>query len=251
MTTQEVEQRKTFRILLILIGVRFLYGFVLLTGNDSLWWESVYSFLTYSLITIVIFLNESSLHLFHIDRVSMALFVFLGGLYSFFIPQPIGAMMTMVALFNLNMLLSKELSFSRIQFGVSVFALIILFIVLQLIYFLWIGETFSSVTHDVKVVSVLFKANFTWAIFEEIIFRGILWRYLKNKGLKEYQVVFTQAFFFWLVHFYYYPHLIFFWIFVPVASVLFGVITYKSRSLLPSFIVHYFFNFVSTLLSVS
>ena len=159
--------------------------------------------------------------------------------------------MTIAALFNLSMLLSKELFFSRTQYSPSVIAIAVLFILIQLIYFLWIGKTFPSIPGDVEILAVLFKANFTLVIFEEVIFRGILWRYLENSGLKKYQVVFTQAFFFWAVHFYYYPHLLFFWIFLPFISILLGVIVYKSKSIFPSFVLHYLYNFFAVLLAIS
>jgi membrane protease YdiL (CAAX protease family) len=178
----------------------------------------------------------------------MMLFIFLGGLYSFYLSLPFGVIMAMVALFNLNMLLSGELFFSRTQNISFVLSMGVLFVVAELGYFLSRGVTFPSITDNATIVTAIFRANFTLVLFEEIIFRSIIWRYLQNWGLKNYQVIFAQAFLFWIIHFYYYSQLVLFWIYLPFISILYGVIVYKSKSILPSFVMHYLHNFAVALL---
>lgn len=74
----------TVTILLILLLARFTYFAFILFRYDHLVLESVYLLLNYSLITLVIRIHKSQLHLLNFDRNSMFLFILLGVTYAVF-----------------------------------------------------------------------------------------------------------------------------------------------------------------------
>lgn len=89
-------------------------------------------------------------------------------------------------------------------------------------------------------------------IFEEVIFRGALWAYLRSHGISERVTFFVQAFLFWIAH---HRTLLlgeqyFFWVATPCIAILLGLLAWRSKSLTPSTIGHFLFNFISQLLLI-
>lgn len=76
------------------------------------------------------------------------------------------------------------------------------------------------------------------AISEEPLFRGLLWGYLKSKGMKNLWICFLQAGLFWAGHIYYIGTGINFWIVHPLVALLLGLIVWKSKSITHSIVVH-------------
>jgi membrane protease YdiL (CAAX protease family) len=242
------ESQFTLIILFLLIFARLLYTLIFFTRNESIWLESFYACLTYCLITIVLFLNRSNLNKFNLDRISFILSVIGIGVYSLFLVQPMGIIISIAVLFNLSLLLSKDLVFSRIRINYAIFLLGILFVTVQLVFFFLSG---GRLPHNVEqnLVSSIFRANFPLVFFEDLIFRGILWKNLEDRNLTWYQIIFLQGIFFWLIHFDSYSNFFPFWIILPFSSLLFGVITHNSKSILPSLVLHYFYNLFITLVN--
>jgi membrane protease YdiL (CAAX protease family) len=89
-------------------------------------------------------------------------------------------------------------------------------------------------------------------VFEEVIFRGALWVYLRSLGLSERTTFFVQAFLFWIAH----PRFLFlgdwysFWVAAPCIAILLGLLVWRSKSLTPSVLAHFLFNFISQLLLI-
>jgi membrane protease YdiL (CAAX protease family) len=79
-------------------------------------------------------------------------------------------------------------------------------------------------------------------ILEEPIFRGFLFGYLTEKKVKPYLVIIITGFLFWISHIASYEKVTFFFIYLPVVSLFLGVITYKSKSILPAIICHGLWN---------
>jgi membrane protease YdiL (CAAX protease family) len=76
-------------------------------------------------------------------------------------------------------------------------------------------------------------------IIEEPLFRGFLWGALRRAGWRESRVLFFQAGLFTLAHVYFaaaYP--LRFWIGIPAAGLLFGLLAWRSRSLAPGMFAH-------------
>ena len=86
------------------------------------------------------------------------------------------------------------------------------------------------------------------SILEEPIYRGFLWGYLRNKHWEEKRILLFQTALFTVSHFYYFKHPLTIFIMLPLAGLLFGYITMKSRSLIPAMLSHALYNATSFML---
>jgi membrane protease YdiL (CAAX protease family) len=77
------------------------------------------------------------------------------------------------------------------------------------------------------------------AITEEPLFRGFLWGHLRKAGWNELGIWLFQALLFALGHIYYlHQRPISFWVIVPVAALVFGLLAWKSRTIASSMATH-------------
>jgi len=76
------------------------------------------------------------------------------------------------------------------------------------------------------------------SVSEEPLFRGILWGFLRHKGIKEHWICIIQAVLFWVGHIYYFNTGINFWIIHPLLAILLGLIVWKTKSITYSMILH-------------
>jgi membrane protease YdiL (CAAX protease family) len=84
---------------------------------------------------------------------------------------------------------------------------------------------------------ILFYLSFV-AVFEEMAFRGILWGFLRGIGLKDGKIFWVQALLFWLGHLYRVINPITFFITIPVATIIYSLLAYRSRQVFPSIVSH-------------
>lgn len=86
--------------------------------------------------------------------------------------------------------------------------------------------------------ATVFQASVA-AVNEEPLFRGLLWGYLLDRGWSDRPIFLVQAILFWSAHFYRaidQPYE--WWVLIPVASLLFGWVAWRSRSITGSMIAH-------------
>ncbi len=77
------------------------------------------------------------------------------------------------------------------------------------------------------------------SVYEEPLFRGFLWGYLRQRGWNNLPILLVQAGLFWLSH----PVLailypLSFWIVVPLAGLLLGLIAWRARDIAPGMFAH-------------
>ena len=81
------------------------------------------------------------------------------------------------------------------------------------------------------------------AVSEEPLFRGFLWGYLRRSGWSNLWAWLAQAVLFMLAHLYFINGLQFqFWILVPAAALILGLLAWRSRSVAPGMLAHAAFN---------
>jgi membrane protease YdiL (CAAX protease family) len=86
---------------------------------------------------------------------------------------------------------------------------------------------------------------------EEPLFRGFLWGALRRARWKEVWIWLLQAALFWISHIYYLGNVPFsFWVLVPAAGLLFGLVAWRSRSIAASMLAHGFTNGVGQIVAV-
>lgn len=87
-------------------------------------------------------------------------------------------------------------------------------------------------------------------ISEEPFFRGFLWGALRRTGLKDGWILLLQGVLFWLSHLYYVDQApLSFWLIVPLAGLVFGLLAWRSRSIASSMIAHGFANGVGQMVA--
>lgn len=95
------------------------------------------------------------------------------------------------------------------------------------------GLLFSALVFDIP-----YQLGYA-AVSEEPLFRGFLWGWLRRTGWQDRWILLFQAGLFMLSHIYYIERLPYsFWIVVPVGSLVFGWLAWRSRSIATSMAAH-------------
>jgi membrane protease YdiL (CAAX protease family) len=124
------------------------------------------------------------------------------------------------------------------------FAVGIICLAVQLPISLYIDSDLIKLKNSFFVVEFLgaFVIQFSlFALPEEMLFRGILWGEGRRIHLSDFSILCIQAILFWGGHYYYYDHP-YWWIRVLVAGLIFGIVAWKTKSVLASAIVHALLN---------
>jgi hypothetical protein len=112
-----------------------------------------------------------------------------------------------------------------------------------------------AVTGELEVVPLAaapFIAKFVYemghsAILEEPAFRGFLWGYLEHRKWQPVTIWQAQALLFWLAHLRYIDQPFTFWIAVPIGGLVFGWLSWKSKSISPGLLAHAAYNSLTSL----
>jgi membrane protease YdiL (CAAX protease family) len=244
-------QEKNFSriILFFLLAVRlideklstWLYRFE--DSDEFTYW---YSGGLYSLTILLLWLNRGNLEKINVDKYSLFL-LFLGGfIWLIYIPGDLGALAIISLSFILWALYNKQFDFPYkvIKYPLEVWLLIFVsigLVVAPVFYY----RLENNLEFDIYFLLVaIAEAHLALVVFEEVLFRGVLWAFLESLGLSNKVIVFLQAFLFWVSHHKYMaldnPYL--FWFAVPLNALLLGVIVWRSKSLTPSIICHFLYN---------
>lgn len=101
------------------------------------------------------------------------------------------------------------------------------------------------------VVTMLVSQLATAAAMEEPLFRGILWGYLRRRGWHWARILIAQAVLFWIGHIYHLvQHPTHFWLWVPLAGIVFGLVAWRTRSVAASMVTHSLANSIGWLADV-
>jgi membrane protease YdiL (CAAX protease family) len=86
------------------------------------------------------------------------------------------------------------------------------------------------------------------SVIEELMFRGFLIGFLCQKGFRSWNVVIIQAFLFWIAHVYSFDRMWFVFFSLPITALLYGMLTIRFKSILPSMVFHAVHNSLAALL---
>jgi membrane protease YdiL (CAAX protease family) len=259
--------------------IKFLVQFIFLVRVANFIWptlameESVAWMLpiaisvTYIAIGIFFLLNENLHQEYNIDTLTLILFVLVGTVLKIHAPE---STIIEIALRGLEWLtagilfiriITKKISLSRVKWldlkwmivGAIAGTLVSLFI--AYLYISLFG--FSIPPQDTSPYALfltflaLLLMHCKGVVLEEIIFRGLLFGYLKKETTNEKQALFIQFMLFWAFHFEYIWSTPFsFWVSVPISAFVFSLIYWYSRSLPSSIAVHLFTNIFMTIFFV-
>ena len=217
------------------------------------WFPYWYAGIMYILTAVIVWLNRHRLSLLNIDRPFIVLLILGGVLYIFFLSSHIGVLVGITAGFifwayvnNHFVIKSAPSNFSR------TWLLVLMAILLAFLQILFRIPTIKFPVEIWSIITIFFSVlqmQLAGIVFEDVIFRGALWAYLRSLGLSDQTVLFLQAFLFLISHHRYLtqsPY--FFWMIVPLVAILLGYIVLRSKSLFSSTIAHALFNFISRLI---
>jgi membrane protease YdiL (CAAX protease family) len=217
-------------------------------NEGEIWGKVILITLTFVLLALFVWMNKTHLYDFNIDKGFLILLILAGiTLALFFVPVFLGVPLFLIVCvigFGMKKQLFVYSDASLIPAGtfmlVSVMVAPLLFPILASV-----PRSLPKITFEL-FLHALANVSFLGVVFEELLFRGILWMFIRTFGISDGKIVFVQALFFWLAHF---PllgsgHQYSFFLSIPLASVILGLIVLRSKSLTTSTIIHMLYNLV-------
>ena len=245
-------------ILIFLLLVRLLdYDLAvwIFGANMPDWVAYWYNSIAYILTVTIVWLNRHRLAALNIDRPFVAALIIGGAFYALrTTPNNVGALVGITAVlvfwaYGNNLFVFKNpVPYPR-GTGLLILLSVILALVPVFIFKLTFKHPLNLPIFMTTFLGVL-QSYLVLNVFEEVIFRGALWVYLRSLGLSERTTFFVQAFLFWIAHHRYLlqNQQYVFWVSVPCIATLLGLLAWRSKSLTPSIIGHFLFNFIGQLL---
>ncbi len=247
----------TNRLILALLAGRILMGAMKLGfySDEGLFLSIVsliYTLLTYLLTAILIWRERDHLSLFFIGKLALVIFIvgkpyqlligllglapYLKLLYVLpFLPIAIGLLLSLWKARPLSIANPRHILRSSLLGILAGIAFGLFTATLNDLQGFADGYT-ASVKDWFLIPSVQLGSA---AIYEEPLFRGFLWGYLRQRGWKDLPILLVQAGLFWLshpVHAVLYP--LSFWVICPLAGLLLGLIAWRARDIAPSMFAH-------------
>jgi len=195
-------------------------------------------------IAIVIALNQDDLQRLNMDKSFVVMFLISGltGLYVL----PYNCFAAVAVVFLIYALLSNKLKFETADrsplINILGFSLLVTSGCLLLV-----GSSLN-----IQNMSFFFVEAIPFSVYEEAVYRGMLYMLLKDLNLSESKIFFTQVFVFWISHInYLLSDPLNFWVFIPIIGCTLGYIALRSKSITPSAIAHIFINVLYGFISLS
>jgi membrane protease YdiL (CAAX protease family) len=248
-------------ILLLLLRIPYTIAIIAFLPIENQNGSAVYEVSTYFLTCFLLWWERKRLEEFHIDAAVLILIIFARPLQIFILrywgvdsplafPQPSGLALLAISSGLIVVLWRSGIKLSR--FASHSFLWLVMGLAVGI--FLSIAENFQTVrsmlsngySSQMQLIPILSSSSLNLLyhlgfapINEEPLFRGFLWGYLRQLGWKEIWILLFQSVLFASAHIYIarqFP--LMFWIFIPSAALLFGFLTWRSRSVAPAIFAH-------------
>jgi membrane protease YdiL (CAAX protease family) len=260
MTT--IHQRIGWFAIILLLILRIPYSIILTytSADNTGWGPAFFQLVTYVLTIFLIWWERQDLREMYIDTLAVLLIVLFKPLQTLILiywgidtpitfPHPAGLLIWVAAValiiclwrtMNKPALISNPLNLwpiAGLLVGIAFSAMV------NLGSFFHIQELVPqpSVTASTGL-ALSYQIGFA-AVSEEPLFRGFLWGYLRRLGWSDTRSWILQAALFMLAHLYFINALHFqFWILVPAAGLILGLLAWRSRSIAPGMLAHAAYN---------
>lgn len=239
-------------ILIFLLFVRLADSYLpvwIFRSNAREWYAGI----VYILTAAIILLNRHRLAELNIDRPFIMALLLGGILYVFYLIQSVGIFVGIAVGFIYWAYQTNQLVFKNPVPYPKGTGLLILFTILLALAPILLFRPTLKLPLNFQIFSTTFLgiliSQLGGILFEEVLFRGALWAYVRGLRLSEQAAFAIQAVLFWVSH---HETLLnnpyFFWVALPIDAILLGLIAWRSKSLTPSTISHFLFNFTTGLL---
>jgi len=198
---------------------------------------------SFILVGIVIMVNRSDLQSLNIDPGFVAIFGAGSLTYWTYYRWPSGWIALLIPFAMYILYKKREFKFVKAE---PIAGRITMILVIG--FFLGLLLKYDSLTVEKTLwVAHLVATQIPFILIEEVIFRSLLWEFLVNLNWSGPKIVGLQAILFWLSHSnYMVTDPVFFWITTPIASIILGIIVWRSKSITASLFAHMFFNYLFT-----
>jgi len=250
-------QKTTFAILIILLVIRMIFyplGLLIWHVTPAMlspWFTTSYTCGAYTLISISIWLNKDNLQSLNIDKPFIMIFIFTGVLIAlYYSPTVFAIIIILITIRMIQELRDGQLNFGTVApnysrviflFGIGLFTLILLYVI----------RLFTKGVNGNGPGSLLlsmYNASLPEVVVEEVIYRGMLWMFLRALNITDTRILYIQTFLFWFSHLYYFSIPFTFWFWLPLSSLWFGILVWRSKSITTSTTAHYLYNLVAYIL---
>jgi hypothetical protein len=250
-----VSEKISISILFFLMLVRLADQYIpeLLFGkNTPILFTYWYAAIAYVLTCIIVWLNRNRLPSLNVDKPFVVILILGGAVSMLYMPMDIAIFVGVVVVFFFWALNNDQFNFSDLRWCSSkTFILIWIAIVPTIVPLLLYSPSVKTIPDMQSIINTLLQTQLAGIVFEELLFRGMLWSYLRGRGINQFGVFIIQTVLFWISHHRYLllhnPYA--FWISVPFESILFGVIVWRSKSVTPSTIAHFLVDFTAMLVN--
>jgi membrane protease YdiL (CAAX protease family) len=248
------KMNKPILILILLLVIPFRILIFLFFPSEPLWASTFQRVALYSLMCYFVCINRGQLRNFHLGKVSIWILLLSGVLLGIGSHSIISLLFWIPSLILLVFYIKGRFHFQPANqpigwFAISAIAGILVHSVIYVITALFMPSSFSnSIPWPglIPIVAVLISQIASVVVFEEVIFRGLLWGYLESKAWDTVVILFFQAVLFWVPHVIYYSSFpITFWVVAPIMGLLLGVIAWRSHSVTACIIMHAIYNTIS------
>ncbi len=250
-------QKATTIVLCFLLSVRFLDGLLTIEfwGDNQLLFSKLYITVTFALLAFVIWLNKESISNLHIDRFFIIIFIISGALVSLWLWLSLFGFVVGVSIALIFILLETGQLIINVEKKPSILLGIVLGILPIIFIRLFFNEPsifaqgLSNIMKNGEIVWIVI--GYLWGVvYEEMLFRGMLWAFLQGRNFSNGKILVIQALLFWLCHLTLVSR-ISFWINVPLISLWLGFLVLRYKSLTPSTITHFAYNFIGALMKAA
>jgi len=249
-------QLKPTLMIIILISVMAANSLVNLISISQKSREYIYllfQVVIFLFLSFLLWMEKQNLNDFHLDTISIGLFLIIRPIMLFIysdidIIEIIGAIIIIIISISLIIKFQSSIKLlPRVKRKTIIWGIIAIFV--------GISQGLlrdPNIIDKIEITQKLLSFSI-WVIFyyfsqtvieEEFIFRGFIWGYLRRIGWKDIGICFFQAILFWILHFYRFNYKAgdFWGLRFFIASFIYGLITWKTRSITPSIMAHYSYN---------
>lgn len=198
---------------------------------------------SFVLVAIIIIVNRGDLKGMNIDWAFMTLFI-VGSLVYWVYYRWTSGWIVLLVPFVIYILYKKQ----KFKFGKTepIAGRMTIVLVVGFVLGLFLLRYDLLTIRNILWVTHSFATQFPFTLVEEVIFRGLLWKFLTDINWPAPKIVVTQAFLFWLSHSRYMnTDPAYFWVAIPIASIILGIIVWRTGSITVSLFAHIFYNFLS------
>jgi membrane protease YdiL (CAAX protease family) len=241
-------------LLLLLLLVRLVDQYIpiwIFGSNYPDWYRGLYAGLVYLLSIVLVWLNRPNLEKLNVDKLFVYLSILGGIFWVVYLPSNYALLALLALILIFRILKSKPaiVEEKRYLYSTEIWIFALISIGTAIAPALFYNPPVKNPVNLNMIIATLLEADLALVVFEELLFRGVLWAYLKQLNINEKNIIFIQAALFWIAHNKFllldnpYP----FWISLPLNSLLFGMMVWRSKSLAPSTVVHLLYNCISIL----